>query len=810
MIRKIFFGFLVAIVSLNIASAVDAAREKLSPELRLLLDLRRAQSEALPAFIQSEASKPEIDVSVRFAPPFSQSDWEGRGVRFRKVEGKPSGAGCIYGAKMRWEEIERWAQDPDILMISSVWKPHVVPCLDVSAPEVGAPAAWQMTTPGGFPIIGTGQLVADFDTGVDIFHPHFFRLTEQRYQWLDEDSNGVLTSGVDVVDLNGNGVGEREEILRLLDGEIYDPALTFGGNGISNADGEYQCDWDWLYNDADDNEQRDYGVSAGFNEASPGFGELIFYCDDVNHNNALDPGEELLLLGQSKVRAVMDAPGSVNRRGTDLIQANPDVNGHGSAVSGILVGGEPGRSRFCGFAPDADLLMGYYFSGVSFDSYLPWVRDEGCRVLLYEFGGFVFNPLDGSSNEEILLDSMAAQGVMQVAPSGNLNRGYKHCQLQIASGEEVPVHFSVNTFQGQTPTWAGITFLWREPSVELSFSLDDPYGYSVDLEGNGSTQTFGSWSVWSDLWVSPRNTVEYDISIWGNSGEPLLGVWLLTIHHPGGVEFEVNGNIADNVTAWEGGAEFEDFRSNDKTVTWPATADSAFVLGSYSTRGYEQYGGVGGGSIQIGGISQFSGRGTRIDGVHILSLAAPGNYDVYTTRSVYGAPFTHGGYRQFSGTSAAGPHVAGSAVLVLQADSTLSRRQVEDQLEQYAYKDGFTGPSYNDTWGHGKIRIADLISYLGVPGSGVKPPLPISLSLTAHPNPFNAAVSLVVELSRRQNVELNAYDVLGRKAAAIHKGVMNAGEQRITWSARGVSSGIYWIVMKTDEGQAARKVVVLK
>jgi hypothetical protein len=289
-----------------------------------------------------------------------------------------------------------------------------------------------------------------------------------------------------------------------------------------------------------------------------------------------------------------------------------------------------------------------------------------------------------------------------------------------------------------------------------------------------------------------------------------LGVWLLTIHHPGGAGFEVNGNIADDVTAWEGGAEFVDFRSNDKTVTWPATADSAFVLGSYSTRGYEQYGGVGGGSIQIGAISQFSGRGTRIDGVHILSLAAPGNYDVYSTRSVYGAPFTPGGYRQFSGTSAAGPHVAGSAVLVLQADSTLSRRQVEDLLEQYAYKDDFTGPAYNDTWGHGKIRIADLISYLGVSESGGKPPQPMSLALTAHPNPFNATVALVVNMPRRQYVELNAYDILGRKAAEIHRGVMNAGEQRITWRAQGVSSGIYWIAVKTDEGQAVRKVVVLK
>jgi hypothetical protein len=93
---------------------------------------------------------------------------------------------------------------------------------------------------------------------------------------------------------------------------------------------------------------------------------------------------------------------------------------------------------------------------------------------------------------------------------------------------------------------------------------------------------------------------------------------------------------------------------NTRNVVSPATADQALVNGSYSTRGFESYLGVGGGSIPAGEISRFSGRGKRIDERALVDLASPGNYDVFSPRShqdVLGYPL--GSYQQFSGTSAA-------------------------------------------------------------------------------------------------------------------------------------------------------------
>jgi hypothetical protein len=812
--RRWIILLVVAVLATNVSAEIDRYGGKISPPLKLLLSLHRAGVDRAPLSLQDLVAKEEINVSVQLAGPSNPAVWEGRGMRLRKLaSGRWAGLGDVYGARMSWDEIEGWASDPGVLRIESDWRPGIVPCLDLSAPEVGADQCWEMISPQGFPITGQGQLVADFDTGIDVFHPMFFRPSGLSFNWLDVDSNGVLTPGVDCVDLDSNGVGIREEVLRFLDGQIYDPAHTFGSADPSNNDGIYQADWDWLYDDIDDDGQRDYGVSSGFNENTPGFGEPIFYCDDLNHNNTLDLGERLIQLGPSKIRAVVDgwSPQGpvVHRRGIDLISAFPDYNGHGTGVSGILVGGEPGRSKFCGLAPGADLLMGYT-NFTWFTEYLPWVAEEGCKVLLYEFGGWVFNSLDGSTLEEYLLDSLAGIGVMQVTPSGNLNRGYKHCQLQIGTGESVPITVGAAQYTGLDPTGFYCTFLWRFPDTDLSVSLQDPYGFTLDLLGTDTTQYFGSWTVWSGTWVSPRGTAEYDFIVDGGSG-PVTGDWEIIVHHPGGTAgFEVNGYIMDDVSSWGGGVEFTDFRSNMKTVTWPATADSAFVLGSYSTRGYEQYIGVGLGSIQSGQISQFSGRGPRIDGEPRLSVISPGNYDVYSTRSVYGAPFTHAGYRQFSGTSAAGPHVAASAILARQADTTITRIEIETLLEEYAFRDNFTGPQWNDSAGYGKVRIDDIVSYLGLPLAHGPVSLPTTLALTAFPNPFNAATALRVDLPGRQMVELTVWNLQGRKVADLYGGEMAAGYHRVTWDAAGLPSGVYWVSLKAGEQQTVQKVALVK
>jgi hypothetical protein len=155
--------------------------------------------------------------------------------------------------------------------------------------------------------------------------------------------------------------------------------------------------------------------------------------------------------------------------------------------------------------------------------------------------------------------------------------------------------------------------------------------------------------------------------------------------------------------------------------------------------------------------------------------------------------------------------VAACAVLAREADTTLSRHDIESLLENYAHQDNFTGFSYNDSAGYGKLRINDLVSGLvGVMPEPGKAVLPTTLGLFAYPNPFNAVVSLRVDVPRRQSVKISAWNLLGGKVADLYEGVMEAGSHPVAWNAGALPSGIYWVKVKSGDRQAVQKVALLK
>ena len=138
-------------------------------------------------------------------------------------------------------------------------------------------------------------------------------------------------------------------------------------------------------------------------------------------------------------------------------------------------------------------------------------------------------------------------------------------------------------------------------------------------------------------------------------------------------------------------------------------------------------------------INSFSGRGTRIDNVGTVVVAAPGSI-VYTI----GRNVT---YTAFGGTSSAGPHVAGAAALLLQADSTLGHAGVKSLLQSGAISDTYTGSVPNTTWGYGKLRILNSIMPLLVDVVPVHPKPARFILHQNYPNPFNPSTMISYQLS---------------------------------------------------------------
>ena len=287
------------------------------------------------------------------------------------------------------------------------------------------------------------------------------------------------------------------------------------------------------------------------------------------------------------------------------MQSDLDSHGHGTAVCGILAGNTARRHRFAGIAPDAEILFGNVFSDVPLSFLIPWARNMGADAMLYEFGSFIYEFLDGSSLTEELI-SIEHQSIVQITPSGNLGRGAKHAVTTVAANDSITLTISVPTLSPTiTNLWSST--LWRTQIDDLDFRLTTPLGSEVTVV-NGIQYPDGYY-VWSGRSTSSRGTQRFDFYVDDNSNGDAEGLWNLKVVNNSENAVEIISNVADNVTSWAGGAEFTNYVSNYKNVTLPATSDRALVNGSYSTRGFESYDGDTGSAVLPGGISEFSGRG---------------------------------------------------------------------------------------------------------------------------------------------------------------------------------------------------------
>lgn len=804
-----------------IAGPLSAGDSKLNPSLKYLKHMRSAAhagaGEARHGFAAAQSD--ETTVTVKFDHVLSSAErsaLERRGAGFFAGDGAVLHSGAIYAIRLPWSLVDELAVREDVLRIDAAWRPAVLPLLDVSVPEIEADSTWREIDPLGLPLTGAGLRIADFDTGIDVFHPSFFYADGDTFDWIDVDGLGdSFVSGLDCVDMNGNGAADAGEIMRYTDGQIYDPAYVWGGGYPSNNGNGYQTYWDWLYNDANNNGARDYGAAAGFTEGSPTYGEQYFIALDTDDNGTLDSGERVVALKTSKIYATCTT-GQVERlRGVDLIGNENDTNGHGTSVSGILAGGTPGRHIFTGIAPDAEILMGYFFSDVPISALIPWARSRGADVMLYEFGGFVWDYLDGSSLDEELI-STENDSIIQITPSGNLARGRKHAIATAAASDSVSFGIAVPALASPGIAYMYQTALWRTNTGDLTFRLTSPLGGTATLAA-GSDAVIDGYYVYFEKSTSSRGTCAFNVYVDCNTNENLNGAWTLKAVNGTAAPIEIICNVSDNMTSWAGGAEFSTYYTNERCVTWPATADDAFVNGSYSTRGFEGYAGVGTGSISVGEISAFSGRGERIDGAHLLDICSPGNYDVYSTKSSQdGSGYNVGGYRQFSGTSAAGPHVAAAAALVQQAFPLATMADVAYLLASHAAADAFTGSVYNDTWGWGKLRILGAVrAATGVEDILLGNAPPRALLDQNYPNPFNPSTWIPFYVPSDGVASVKIYDIRGSLVKVLREGWMSRGAHSVRWEGDGdagakAASGIYFCVLRCGGETQARKLVLMR
>lgn len=667
------------------------------------------------------SSRAELMRSVR--------ELEALGVAVVRAQGEPVSYRQFVVITASREVLEKVARLEGVRRILPALPPGL-PSLDRSSTLLGLSGA-RGARPALGELTGQGMVLADVDTLADVFHPDFFRGDAGWFDWLDVDQDGTFDPGVDAVDLNRNGEAEATEIAKPLRAA---PINISSGNEAGGVHIEgFDPSVDWVYLDENGDGQRNHGASEGFAEDVPAFGEPLFVPDDVNGDGVLGPAERFVRLGSSKFRKLYARVSyqslhhdHVYERGVDMSQAPLDLtNGiygyadalHGTGVLSIAAGGValPSR-RWVGVAPDAELVLAFGISN-SVTAPVVWALSQEPDVLLHEASVWTSMEMDGSDPWSKLIDTSSSSGVINICPTGNIGGARKHAVIEVAAAGSAEMKFNV-----PNGTESIELTLHARVGTDVSLSLREPSGTAhllsstVDLDGGGKLYSYGN-----DL-TDAGTRVFYNYLIGAGGGD-----YVVEVQGDPGTSTTLHGFVADEAgfslnTAWDAS-----IATDSSTAAVPSVATTCVGVGAVPSHLAEEGDWARAGDEARGEIREYSGRGPRIDGEQVLDVAAPDNPwvaapqgDIFPQYPGFSV-IPHGGAMIFGGTSGAGPHAAGIAVLLAQAGQTGAA--AIQALRDGAEVDALTGSVPNADYGYGRLSASGVF---GVPRDEAAPGIEIS------------------------------------------------------------------------------------
>lgn len=162
-----------------------------------------------------------------------------------------------------------------------------------------------------------------------------------------------------------------------------------------------------------------------------------------------------------------------------------------------------------------------------------------------------------------------------------------------------------------------------------------------------------------------------------------------------------------------------------------------------------------------------------------------------------------------SGTSFASGMVAGVAGLVRAGNPAATAEEVVAILESTAVDLDALNPSYAGQLGAGRI---DAYAAVSAATTSATPFVASgrSLHLRCEPNPTFGATVVRFELDRDDAVELDVFDVRGRRVARLARGVQSAGAHDVAWDALETPPGVYYVRLRHGSSTEVRSLSIVR
>ncbi len=351
-------------------------------------------------------------------------------------------------------------------------------------------------------------------------------------------------------------------------------------------------------------------------------------------------------------------------------RASAGASAHGTAVAEIVHD----------VAPEADLGLYTFSTEVDFVAAVEDIAADGWDVVNGSIGFDNTWHADGTSPMSRAVDALVEDGTLYVAASGNENDRYRVGPLALEDDGTVSIGglapIRIRTGRGI----ADVSLRWSDP---MEASDDDLDLYVYDDEGlpcgAGEDPQDGAGTPWE------RVVCE------AGGAEAIVEIRLAA----GGVD-GLEGFLYSRNGLPEG------TWSGTRNLTLPADADRALAVGAVELP-------------DTATVAWYSSRGPTDDGRRKPELVGPAGVSTVTW-----------GEAAFRGTSAAAPHVAGAAALVLDADGRrMGPGAVTDVLVEGALDIG--DPGWDDPSGAGLVHLGE-IPWRGCHCGTVRPrvgPLPL-------------------------------------------------------------------------------------